>query len=179
VTYFSLAFIANETIQGSWKFQENGKIIPCYLEKELTIFAKNLRFLRKKIGFTLAEIEDRTGFKVSTWSSYENANSEPDFNTLINISKFLGITIDDILLKDLQNVHLLAGNGDAEGKQRSTSKSAGKSASKPIIYETYEGQKLELNLDSNNKEWVLARMILDNGRKLDQLLIIAKKQSNK
>lgn len=152
------------------------------MDKELSLFAKNIRYLRKGKHLTLAEIESSTGFKQSTWSNYENGVSEPDFNGLINISKFFKVQVDDILLKDLGNVHLFEGKQGASSAIKGTSKSVGNSASKKDIgsvSEVTSTDVLSTNQTESSRDWVLAKMIQDNSQKLDQVLVLLKKQEEK
>jgi transcriptional regulator with XRE-family HTH domain len=65
----------------------------------------NLLYLRKRRGLAQAEMQAHTGIKKATsatWSNWELGNTNPDFDSLISISKFFRVTLDDILLKDLE-----------------------------------------------------------------------------
>lgn len=64
--------------------------------------AKNLYFLRKQAGITQAEIPDNIGIGRGTWSNYELDKTEPDIQTLIDISRFFRISIDQLLTEDLE-----------------------------------------------------------------------------
>ena len=61
----------------------------------------NIQFLRKKRKLKQDEMPDLLGVGRSTWSNYENGLTEPDLKTLMNISKFFGVSIDDLLSKNL------------------------------------------------------------------------------
>jgi len=67
----------------------------------MSIFAKNIRFLREKKGLTQAGMPDALGFSQSAWNNYEKEVSMPRFNDLIKISNFFGVNIDDLVTKDL------------------------------------------------------------------------------
>jgi len=43
-----------------------------------------------------------TGFSRTTWSNYENGLTEPSINGLLTISRFFGVAIDDLLLKEMK-----------------------------------------------------------------------------
>lgn len=62
---------------------------------------KNLKFLRNGIGALGTEIGAIFGVNGSTYSKYENGLVEPKIEGLIAVSKFFGVTVDDLLKKDL------------------------------------------------------------------------------
>lgn len=65
-------------------------------------FSTNLIFLRKKSGKKLHEIAFDLNFSGnSRFSNYESGNSKPDLETLIAISSYFKVSIDDLLNKDL------------------------------------------------------------------------------
>jgi transcriptional regulator with XRE-family HTH domain len=63
--------------------------------------AKNLRYLRKKRGLKQADIRSKLNVTRSTWSNYENGITSPAINDLIKFSRFFGITLDELILHDL------------------------------------------------------------------------------
>lgn len=63
--------------------------------------AKNLRYLRKKRGLNQADIRSKLNITRSTWSNYENGITTPAINDLIKFSRFFGITLDELILHDL------------------------------------------------------------------------------
>jgi transcriptional regulator with XRE-family HTH domain len=63
--------------------------------------AKNLKYLRKKRGLNQADIRSELGITRSTWSNYENGITTPTLNDLIKFSRFFGITMDELILHDL------------------------------------------------------------------------------
>lgn len=68
------------------------------------IFGRNLNFLRKSLGINGKEIAKILGVSPSTYSKYENGLVQPDMDGLVTISEFFGVTIDDLLKKDLSKV---------------------------------------------------------------------------
>ena len=64
-------------------------------------FSKNLRYLRIKKGFAQEKMESLIGIKRATWSNYENGKTNPTIKDIITFSKFFGITLDDLILTDL------------------------------------------------------------------------------
>ncbi len=63
---------------------------------------KNLGYLRRKKGLRQQEMQLPLGFTRSTWSNYENGKTNPSVNDLILISKFFGITLDELIGHDLE-----------------------------------------------------------------------------
>lgn len=68
----------------------------------MAYFGKNILYLRKKNNIMQVDIPGYLDITRSTWSNYENDKTEPSIDQLIEISKFFGVTLDDLLLTDLQ-----------------------------------------------------------------------------
>lgn len=66
-------------------------------------WSANLKFLRKKLGKSQADICFEIGFAVSQWSNWESKNVFPVVNDMIKISNYFGIKIDDLIFKELSN----------------------------------------------------------------------------
>lgn len=62
--------------------------------------SKNIRFLREKAGLSQSEFET-VGIKKATLSNYELGNTEPKIDVLMQLSKFFGCEVGDLLSKDL------------------------------------------------------------------------------
>lgn len=67
----------------------------------MNYFAKNLKYLREKIGLKQAEVAYQIGFKRTTWNGYETGLSQPYIDGLINIAKYFDITEADLLHTNL------------------------------------------------------------------------------
>ena len=67
----------------------------------MNFFSKNLRFLRVSRDLTLDHFEV-LGIKKGTMSNYELSKTEPKLELIVALSNFFGITVDDLLNKDLQ-----------------------------------------------------------------------------
>lgn len=66
------------------------------------LIGRNLRYLRKKENYTQTDMAKLLGYKdKSSCSLIENGLYEPSMDGLITISEFFGVTIDDLLKKDL------------------------------------------------------------------------------
>ena len=66
-------------------------------------FGKNLRYLRKKSGLKQEDMLNYLRITRSTWSNYEIGFTNPKLNEIINISKFFGVTLDELVMQDLEN----------------------------------------------------------------------------
>lgn len=66
----------------------------------MSIFSKNLRFLREQKGLKLDDFLE-IGIKRGTMSNYELGNTEPKLDIIREISKFFRVSIDDLLNIDL------------------------------------------------------------------------------
>lgn len=65
-------------------------------------FPKNLRYLRKKSGLKQEDMLDFLAITRSTWSNYEIGFSNPKLPEVINISKFFGVSLDELVMDDLE-----------------------------------------------------------------------------
>jgi transcriptional regulator with XRE-family HTH domain len=52
---------------------------------------------------------EEVGIGRTTWSNYENALTEPSIDGLVTISRFFGVTLDGLILNDLEALALKNG----------------------------------------------------------------------
>lgn len=64
--------------------------------------AQNLKYLRKKRGLRQQQMRDVFGITRSSWSNYENGVTTPSLIDLINFSRYFGITLDELILQNLE-----------------------------------------------------------------------------
>jgi len=69
-------------------------------------FSTNIKRIRRDKKLTQAEIKANTGIEPSTWSNYERGKSFPNLKLFDEICKYFGVSADDLLNRDLSNVHL-------------------------------------------------------------------------
>ncbi len=67
-------------------------------------FSSNLKFLRKRKGFTQDQVAFSLEMKRSTLSGYENEISQPTVQALMSFSKYYRIAIDTLLSIDLSRL---------------------------------------------------------------------------
>lgn len=77
------------------------------MQKKSQYLAKNLRYLRKQKELRQEEISFHLGCSDSTWSNYEKGNTIPSLDCLVFISSFFGITLDELVLQDLEKRDLM------------------------------------------------------------------------
>lgn len=65
------------------------------------LLSANIRYLRKNNGFTQREFAKLLSVEDPAISKYESGDNKPTIESLINISEFFGVTVDDLLKKDL------------------------------------------------------------------------------
>lgn len=77
---------------------------------ELTQFAKNIRFLRKKKGLTQKNVADEFGLaNATTYGRYETGNNEPNMQILVKMGDLFNKPIRDLIMKDLTQPQVPSG----------------------------------------------------------------------
>ncbi|PIQ21253.1 MAG: transcriptional regulator [Cytophagales bacterium CG18_big_fil_WC_8_21_14_2_50_42_9] len=61
----------------------------------------NLKFLRKKLGYTQAQLAEKLNIKRSLIGAYEEGRAEPKLSTLVNISRLFDVSLDQFITQDL------------------------------------------------------------------------------
>lgn len=69
----------------------------------MSTFSENINYLRKAKGLNQSDMPDILGIQRSTWANYENGATEPPIETIIKISRYFGISLDDLMLKKLDS----------------------------------------------------------------------------
>ncbi|MCC9135211.1 XRE family transcriptional regulator [Pontibacter silvestris] len=67
----------------------------------MQMVTSNIRYLRKKIGFTQAQLAEKLDIKRSLIGAYEEGRAEPKLSTLVNIARLFDISLDDLITLDL------------------------------------------------------------------------------
>jgi transcriptional regulator with XRE-family HTH domain len=65
--------------------------------------AGNLKFLRKKAGKTQDGLSSELGIGRTTIANYEAGISEPNVETLVTFAKYFGVSVDDLLSKNVED----------------------------------------------------------------------------
>lgn len=61
----------------------------------------NLRILRKHKNLQQEDMLEKLGISRATWSNYELGKTEPNVETLISITEFFNVTMDNLVREDL------------------------------------------------------------------------------
>lgn len=67
--------------------------------------ANNLRFLRKKHKLTQDDLSSLLNISRQAYSNYETSKRTPDLDSLLHISRFYRISIDELVLDNLQSTY--------------------------------------------------------------------------
>lgn len=65
--------------------------------------SNNLRYLRKQHGLTQDQMGKILNISRQAYSNYETSNRTPDLDTLLFLSNFYKITLDDLILSNLKD----------------------------------------------------------------------------
>lgn len=63
-------------------------------------FRDMLRLLRRANGWAQREVAERLHINRSTYAYYETGRTRPEYETLVNIAKLHGVSVDFLLGKD-------------------------------------------------------------------------------
>ena len=72
------------------------------MEQPVNFFGKNLQFLRKEKKMKQHDMQYSLGFTRTTWSNYEKGKTVPPLDGLIRISKFFGVSLDELIAQDIE-----------------------------------------------------------------------------
>lgn len=67
--------------------------------------ANNLRFLRTKHKLTQDDLSSLLNISRQAYSNYETSKRPPDLDSLLHISRFYRISIDELVLDNLQSTY--------------------------------------------------------------------------
>lgn len=74
----------------------------------MSLFARNLRFLRKQRGLNQDDISLLFNKRANTVGNWENSKSEPSIGELVKLADYFNIGLQDLLHADLQKKSLQA-----------------------------------------------------------------------
>lgn len=64
--------------------------------------AQNLRYLREQTGLSQRECSKVFGLSGSTITMWEQDKRKPDIRMLVRLAEFFGVTLDELVLKELK-----------------------------------------------------------------------------
>lgn len=143
---------------------------------------RNLLVLRKKRGYTQAEIAAQLDIKPQTWSNYENGNTEPHLEMIIAITKILGVTLDELVLTNFDNAQVLQDFEERkirENAQVNAQANAQLKGKNEGYYTGADGVETRVNEPGQVGTWALMGQIKGVDEKLDQLRLLVEKALKK
>jgi len=77
--------------------------------------SKNIKLLRNLKEISQTEIAASLDFNRTTWNNYESGVSTPSLEGVFKIAKYFGVSVDDLVMKDLiTDVNLIAKYKDSK-----------------------------------------------------------------
>jgi transcriptional regulator with XRE-family HTH domain len=132
----------------------------------MSLFAKNLRFLRKKGDHNQEEIAILFNKQANTIGNWENRKSEPNLQELIQLGAFFKVSTEELLLTDIE--------GQSKGPASSlTESSFAKAVSSSSHAEHMGNTSSEIGRDAF---WLILRELRAMHEKVD--LLIADRESS-
>jgi transcriptional regulator with XRE-family HTH domain len=86
----------------------------------MSLFSKNLRFLRKKGNYKQDEISVLFNKQANTIGNWENGKSEPSLAELIKLGEYFKISVQDFLHSDLESQSFHPGQQPALSESKIT-----------------------------------------------------------
>jgi len=84
----------------------------------MQFLSTNIRFKRKQLGWTQADLSGRLGVNRSVVGAYEEGRAEPRLSTLLQLAELFGLSLDVLLLQDVSETDVVMRKSslDAQGK---------------------------------------------------------------
>lgn len=126
-------------------------------------FADNLKFLRKNDCVSQSHLALHMNKGQTTIANWENGNSEPSLDELIELSNFFDISPTVLLLGELENFNLIINpNANLKGK-------------KVVKYHNQIETTGVVNEPDENLSWLLLQEVRRNSQNIDQLRVLIEK----
>ncbi len=77
----------------------------------MSLISENLKFLRKKMGYTQEQMAREAGIKRSLLGAYEEGRADPRISNLLKFSEIFQLAVDDLIGKDLTGNAVIPANG--------------------------------------------------------------------
>lgn len=139
----------------------------------MNYFSKNIKYLIKKFDTNQSDIASCVGKTQTSVSNWINGVSEPDISILIKIRQFFGISMDALVLIDLENSNLITESHVREFKRIGNVKwnlSGNPLALNPAISSTYFiDQAGSLTEPTSVEMWAVMGQLKELHKKIDDL----------
>jgi transcriptional regulator with XRE-family HTH domain len=131
------------------------------LNPHMSLFARNLRFLRKQRGLSQHEVSLQFSKRGNTVGNWENGRSEPGIGDLVKLAEYFKVDLHELLHTDLQEETLHA---------LDTVAGAGSPESQPVAYPIQEPlTSLVQESSGSDLFWFILRELRAINEKLDTL----------
>jgi DNA-binding XRE family transcriptional regulator len=129
----------------------------------MSIFSKNLRYLRKKGNHNQDEIAILFRKRANTIGNWENQKSEPSLTELMKLGEFFKISVEDLLHTDMEKI------SDAHVSRPVVSTGSAKT---PVISSSIQEpvRVMAAGEGSPDAFWLILRELRVIGEKLDGLI---------
>ena len=128
----------------------------------MSLFSKNLRFLRKKGNRNQDEISVLFNKRANTIGNWENQKSEPSLAELIKLGEYFKVSIQDLLNKDLEKESFQPGSETAVAEMQ---------AQKIKSYPLLDSVTSMANESSPDAFWFILRELRALNEKVDLLVL--------
>ncbi|HXB29844.1 MAG TPA: helix-turn-helix transcriptional regulator [Puia sp.] len=126
----------------------------------MSLFSKNLRFLRKRGSYNQDEISILFNKKANTIGNWENQKSEPSLAELMKLGDYFKVSVQELLYSDLE----------AQSFQQNTeAKTSDSFVQIPKSYSLQEPVNSMASEGSEDAFWVILRELRSMNEKLDLL----------
>ena len=146
------------------------------------LFSKNLFYVLRQFDVKRSRLALHLGKSGTTVTNWIKGDTYPDAEDLIKLIHYFGISADAFLFLDLENgnhitdQHVSGFKTNGKGNFKSIDKSN-------TGFTGFDKNQNTLTIPANGpdltKEWLLIKLIKENGEKLDKLLNLAKKKNEK
>jgi transcriptional regulator with XRE-family HTH domain len=132
----------------------------------MSIFSKNLRYLRKRENHNQDDIAILFSKRANTIGNWENQKSEPSLTELMKLGEFFKISVEDLLNRDLER------QSDQPGTRASVSAISPVSAKMPVTSFSLQESVLTAAAKEGSPDafWLILRELRVIGEKLDLLV---------
>jgi transcriptional regulator with XRE-family HTH domain len=124
----------------------------------MSLFSKNLRFLRKKGSYNQEEISILFNKKANTIGNWENQKSEPNLAELMKLGEYFKVSVQELLHTDLEAQSFQQNSGPITDKTIANSKAF--PVQEPVN---------SISEGSEDAFWIILRELRAMNEKLDLL----------
>jgi len=127
----------------------------------MSIFSKNLRYLRKKGNYNQEEISILFKKRANTIGNWENQKSEPSLTELVKLGAYFNVSVQDLLHSDMEHQQMLV-NPEIHSREDTGEKIKSYLPPEPISSLASEG--------SPDTFWLILRELRALNEKVDLLV---------